>query len=116
MSNEIRVFNPEDVQNNKGIAALSIVPLLFLIYVLGSNKSEYLKYCSNQGIVFTILYIACNVIVRMLGFIPLIGWLISFVFAIVNIAVFILLIYQIYCAYNGRIKPLPVIGDIEFIK
>ena len=59
-----------------------------------------------------------GVISTILGFIPVIGWiiggLISIVIGIVNLLV--ILILSIIDAASGKTSPLPLVGDIQIIK
>lgn len=114
----IYVFNPEDVESNRKLGALAIFPFLFVIYFLTTAqvKSLYLRYCANQGIIFTIFYIAANFLGAILGAIPFVGRIIAVVIAILQVAVLALTLYQCYKAYKGEAKPLPFIGDIEILR
>lgn len=107
---------PQFEEDKKIIATAAVFPFLFLIYFIAGKGSEYVKYCANQGAVFTIIEIICWGVGKVLGIIPVIGTLVGWILWIVGIAMFALTVYQMYNAFKGTIKPLPVIGDVTIIK
>lgn len=107
---------PQFEESKKVLATVAVFPFLFLAYFIAGNDSNYVKYCANQGLIFTIIHIVCWGVGSVLGIIPLIGDIVGLVLYIVGVAMFILTVYQMIGAFKGTIKPLPVIGDIELIK
>ncbi len=105
-------FEPD----KKTIATVVVFPFVFLIYFIVGKGSEYVKFCANQGLVFTIIEVICWGVGAVLGGIPLIGAVVGWVLKIIGIAMLILIVYQMIGAYKGTIKPLPIIGDVELIK
>lgn len=103
-------------QNNKVIAAIAVFPVFFIIYFIAGKGSDYVKYCANQGLAFTLIGIIVSVAAKIIGIIPLIGFLFGIIFWAIDVAMLILIIYQAYNAYKGTIKPIPIIGDITIIK
>ena len=97
--------DPIDVEQNKVIALLSYLGILFLIPLLIRKDSQFCRYHVNQGL---ILFIA-NVIINFAsGFIGLLG--------ILSIATLIFMIMGIINCCKGVCAPLPLIGTIELIK
>ena len=103
-------------EDKKIIATAAVFPFVFLIDFIAGKGSEYVKYCANQGAVFTIIQIICWGVGWVLGGIPLIGAIVGLALKIVGIAMLVLTVYQMYNAFKGTIKPLPVIGDVTLIK
>ena len=103
-------------EDKKILATVCVFPFLFLAYFLAGKGSEYVKYCANQGAVFTIIHVICWGVGSVLGIIPLIGAVVGLVLKVVGVAMLLLTIYQMVGAYKGTIKPLPVIGDVTLFK
>lgn len=111
---------PQFEEDKKVVASVAVFPILFLIYFIAGNDSAYVRYCANQGLIFTIIGVIISVIYGVvngiLGGIFLIGTIIYLVFGLIGLAILILTIYQMVGAFKGTIKPLPVIGDVEILK
>lgn len=105
---EKRVFEAEDIEKNKVLSAVAY--LLFFIPLLAAPDSKYGKFHVNQGLLNLILAIAGGII---LGFIPIIGWMLLPLF---NLAILALDIYGAYNAYTGKAIEMPLYGHIEIIK
>ena len=102
-------FSQDDINNNNILAAVVLVPLLFWVYFITDKQSNYVRYCANQGLVFTILFVVLSVAAALLGFLPLVGW----IFKIADILLAVAVIIQIIGAIGGGIKDLPLIGEID---
>lgn len=89
----------KDVEENKGIAALSYLWILFLIPLLTKKDSAFAMYHAKQGLVLFIF----STIAGFIFWIPVVGWLLP-------LFSFILFIIGIVNALGGKTQPLPVIG------
>ncbi|MBQ2998619.1 MAG: hypothetical protein IJD62_06405 [Oscillospiraceae bacterium] len=98
---------------NKLLAAISYVWILCIVTILCAKDDAFARYHANQGLVLLIANIASVVAGFILGFIPFVGGIISW---IISIALFVLMILGIVNAATGKMKPLPLIGGIEIIK
>lgn len=103
-------------EDKKVIATAAVFPFVFLIYFIAGKGSEYVKYCANQGAVFTIIHVICWGVGWVIGGIPFIGAIIGLALKIIGLAMLALTVYQMVGAFKGTIKPLPVIGDVTLIK
>jgi uncharacterized membrane protein len=104
--------DPNDAEQNKGMAIIAYI-LFFVPLLTGDhNKSPFVKYHTNQGTVLFIFSVG-GWIVSSILMIILIGALLGFV---VGIASLVFLILGIINAVNGRMKPLPLIGKFTIIK
>jgi uncharacterized membrane protein len=89
-----------DVQENKSIALLSYISILFLIPLLSKKDSTFCQFHAKQGLVLFIVEV--------------IGWFLTPFFGLgvlVNLVALILLIVGIVNVLNGEMKKLPLIGD-----
>lgn len=102
-------FSKEDIDNNKMIALLSYIGILFIIPLLVAKESPYARYHINQGIVLFIFEAICAAVFS----IPLLGWIVGGVGEIICV---VLLIIGILNVLNGSAKPLPIIGKFTILK
>lgn len=97
----------KDIEENKFMAFLSYLGILFLIPLLAKKDSPYCQFHAKQGFV---LFIA--MIVAQLGWfifwIPFLGWLLA---AAVYLFLFILWLIGVINVFSGKTAPLPVIGQ-----
>jgi len=96
-----------DVEQNKGMAAIAYLGILFLIPMFLKKDSQFAMYHAKQGMVLFI----CEVIVSFLVWTPFMGGFLSYFTWILNVFIFILFIMGIMNALGGKMKPLPVIGS-----
>ncbi len=94
----------KDVEENKAIAAIGYLGILFLIPLLAKKDSPFAQYHAKQGMVLFIF----EVIFSFIVVIPILGWVIS---PIGWLFAFILFIMGIINALGGKKQPLPVIGQ-----
>lgn len=101
-------FDQADIENSKALAIIAyLFPILFFLPYVSNNKSEYARFISNQVLTLAILDVAAGIVGKILGFIPLIGGLIS---AILALGCFALAILGLVDAASGRVRKLPVVG------
>ena len=104
--------DPNDAEQNKGMAIIAYI-LFFIPLLTGDhNKSPFVKYHTNQGLVLFLFSVGGSIISSILVFI-LIGILLMFV---VGIASLVFCVIGIINVLNGQMKPLPLIGKFEIIK
>jgi len=95
-----------DTNNNKIMAVLCYLWILWIIPLLtGAKDDSFVKFHINQGIILTI----CSAVVWVIGFIPAIGGVISW---IGGIAILVLSVIGIINAVNMEEKPVPVVGTL----
>ncbi|MBQ6293377.1 MAG: zinc-ribbon domain-containing protein [Lachnospiraceae bacterium] len=93
-----------DIAENKGMAILCYLGILWLIPFLAKKDSPFVKYHLNQGLLVLILGIA----VAIISWIPVIGWLCA-------VVVFALAVIGIVNVVNGKAQELPVIGKFKLL-
>lgn len=102
-------FSAQDIAENKVLCVLCYFGILLLIPLLTKKDSPFVRFHSNQGLVLLLF----NIIVSILGAIPLVGWVVSIVGAVVGLVFWIMGLVNVL---NGRAKTLPLIGGITIIK
>lgn len=79
-----------------------VTGILFLVI---EKDSKLVRFHAFQSILISAVFIILNMI---LGFVPIIGWLISLLLSPVAFILWLVLLYQ---AFQGKWFKLPLIGD-----
>lgn len=111
------LFTQDDIDANKGLAAVACIPPLFWIPIVAKPDSGFGKFFANQGLILTIFEVATSIISvilgKLLGAIPLLGGLLSGlivgVISLVQLAAFLFLLVS---ALQGKARILPLIGGL----
>ncbi len=106
-------MDPNDVQQNKVMAVLAYIGILFLVPLLAAPNSQYARFHTNQGLVLFLFDIAVGIVSAIVAFIPFVGLILS---PLLGLAMFVLMILGIVNAATGNAKELPLIGKIRIIK
>lgn len=110
-------FDPQDINNNKGMSVLAYIGFLFLVPLLACPNSKFARYHTNQGLVLFLLEFALGVETGILGIIPIAGLIIGgLLSAVGGIFTLVLMIMGIINAAQGQAKELPLIGKITLLK
>jgi len=100
----------KDVEENKAIAAIGYLWILFLVPLLAKKDSPFAQYHAKQGM---ILFIA-----------DIILWFVSFIISVATLGIGLYLSWIIWLlimiwtilgivnALNGKMQPLPIIGKM----
>ncbi|MBU1449011.1 hypothetical protein KJ925_00065 [Patescibacteria group bacterium] len=92
-------FDPKDIEENKLLACLSYVNILFLIPLLAKKDSRFCQEHAKQGLLMFLAFIVGSFIFWF----PVIGWLLWFAYVIINI------VALVKCLM-GEFWEIPVIG------
>ncbi len=112
----IETADVRDAEEHKGLAAIAYLgPLVFVALLLG-RQSPFARYHLNQGLVLAITWLVFWVVGLvldvLLSFIPIVGWIVA---ACIPVTLFLgwlyLAITGVLNAVNGRVRPLPGIGQ-----
>ncbi|MGG1634350.1 DUF4870 domain-containing protein [Paenibacillus sp. NRS-1760] len=76
-----------------------------IIFLVLEKKSRFVRLHAVQSIVLSVAFIAANI---LLGFIPIIGWLLGI---LLGLAAFIAWIGLMLLTLQGKLNKLPVIGE-----
>ncbi len=108
LENNNEDYDPEDIEKNKTMAGLSYI--IFFLPLLACPDSKYGKFHANQALLLLIVSVIGNIV---LGFIPVIGWMLLPVYAVV---ILIMGIMGLVNGFGGKVKQLPLIGKYTIIK
>ena len=106
----------KDADENKAIAAIWYLGILFLVPLLVKKDSPFAQFHAKQGLVLFIsdivVWIAIWLLAIVLAFIPIIGWIVAILLLIAGVVFFIaLFIIGLMNALGGKMKELPLIGQ-----
>lgn len=107
-SQQEEIFDPADIEKNKTMAGLAY--LIFFLPLIVCPESKYGKFHANQALLLLIVSIGGNIV---LGFIPIIGWILIPLFLI---AVCVFGIMGLINGFGGKAKQLPLFGKFTIIK
>lgn len=107
-------YTYDDMSNNRIVAALSVVPVLFWIKMI-MGDSKYINFYANQGCFLLIVGIVMNIILAIVKNVPFFGGIIGWLFGILDGILGIITIFQIINALRMKAKTLPFVGDISII-
>jgi uncharacterized membrane protein len=93
-------------ENVAGLLCYVLGWITGIVFLLIEKENKFVRFHAVQSIV---VFGAYTVLVIVLNFVPLIGWIIS---TIVGILAFILWIVLMVKAYQGQLYKLPVAGNI----
>lgn len=104
MSEPEIVHDHRDIEQNKVMAILAYIWLLFLVPLLAAKDSKFARFHTYQGISLFILWALINALRWILPYnLSDLVWLLS-------LGHLALAIVGIVNAYQGKAKPLPLIG------
>ena len=110
-------FDTNDIEQNKILAAVGYIPVLFLVPLLASPQSAYAKFHANQGLILTlctlVLGIAQAVLCAIFGIMPILrDFIPTIIQTVVSVAILAYMVIGIIYAAQGRAKKLPIIGEL----
>ncbi len=114
-------IDPRDIADNKGMAFLAYLGVLFFIPLVARPESKYCRFHANQGLVLLLLDIAIYIVAAILSSLFLMiswrmYWLSSLLYLAASGIVLTFSIMGIVNAATGKAKRLPIIGNINIIK
>ncbi len=80
----------------------------FIIALLVNREDKYVMYYAKQSLVIFIIALIAGAITGIFGWIPIIGWIISFA---INIIIIIAWFLSWLYALSGEKKEIPIVSD-----
>ena len=90
----------KDIEENKLVAVLSYIGILFLIPMFAKKESKFSQFHAKQGLVLFLLEVLALVLMPLFG----LGILL-------NLAAFILSVIGVINVLGGKMVKIPLIGD-----
>lgn len=102
----IIIMDPESIEDGKMIAIISYLTVIGLIIAILLNNDKknpfaFLHIRQSLGI-----WVA-GLVLGLVALIPFLGWLI---FIVGSILIFVMWVVGLFNAFNGKAKPVPVLG------
>ncbi|MCL1918994.1 MAG: hypothetical protein FWG14_11865 [Peptococcaceae bacterium] len=105
-----------DAQKNKFVGAVAYIIFLFIVPLLAAKGSPFAKYHANQGLTLWLFgFCLPTFIYFVVKIIPVVGVYVAFISYALYLGAFVLMIIGIINAINGKMQPLPIIGQFTFI-
>lgn len=91
-----------------------LTPLgLIIAFVLGDRENS--RFHLNQALVLFLTSILMDVVRRVIGWLPLVGWMAKLLISLFGIVWIILWLIGIFSAITGEEKKIPILGDIKLL-
>ena len=116
VKNETSEISKDEIENGKGLAAISYIGILVLIPYLTEKNNKFVLFHAKEGLNLFLLSVIAGFASSILVVIPIIGLLLSIIPVAVGIAHLVLAIMGVINAANGEAKELPIINKIKLIK
>ena len=112
-------FDSGDLKENRVLGGLGY--LVFFVPLVACPKSAYGRYCANQGLILLIaqllVWLVFGILTSILGWVPLVGWIIGLARKILHLGVFLVAAYLAYLACSkGDAREVPYFGKFNIIK
>lgn len=106
-----------DLSGNRGMAILAYLGVLIIVPFLGESKNDpFVKFHIKQGLGLIIVWIAAGILSSILSFVLTtiggLAFIISFLFPIIYLGIFVVNIVGLINAATGKTKSLPIIGGL----
>ena len=102
-------YATSDIDSTKAVCVAAYIPVLFFLPLVAAKGSPVGRFHAGQGLLITLFSIIASIVSN----ITFIGGIISWV---MRIALVVAVVMAIVNTGNGKVKRLPLIGNIELIK
>ena len=87
-----------------GLAYVTIIPAIIFLVVAPYNQKSFIRFHAWQSIFLTVAAVVIDIV---LGFIPIIGWILLAPFCLLVLVVWVICLVK---AFGGQRFALPLIG------
>ena len=113
-------FKKEDIDANKLVSILSYLHILVIVPLLAMKESPFAQYHAKVGLNLLLWHLVAEVgggiLTSIIGWIPVIGWLVSLALALINLALWCINIFGIVSAVQGKARELTFLESFKIIK
>jgi uncharacterized membrane protein len=95
------------------LAYFTIIPAIIFLVVAPYNRDRFVRFHSFQCLFLAAAAFVLFVALGIFAMIPFVGWLVGLIlFPLLGLAMFALVLFTMYKAYNNEKFMLPVIGKL----
>ncbi len=98
-------------ENIAGVIAYLFGLISGIIILVIEKDNKFVRFHAAQSTVLSMAIIVFSIVIMMVGWIPIIGWLIALLSIFVYLAIFLLWIFLMYKAFSGEMYRLPMLAD-----
>lgn len=95
-----------------GLAYVTIIPAIIFLVLEPYNRNATVRFHSWQCIFLALAWIVVSIGLMILGMVPGVVFLEIVLWPLVDIAFFILWLYLLISAFNGKRVKLPIVGEL----
>lgn len=116
--------DPADVAANRGMAMISYMLLLIFLPLTQCKNSPYVRFHANRSLVTYVFCFGGGLLLFGIGaltvFVPTVGPILTLICGVLSwgmmMSVSVLCLIGMVQAWQGKARPLPILGGITFIK
>lgn len=109
-------FDANDIQANKAMGILAYIGPLVFIPMFACKNSKFAQSNAEQGIMLFIFEAIISVLSVIFAFIPVVGTVFGIIFYLLDLGLCVIAILGIVFSAQGRVKDLPIVGQLRLIK
>ena len=113
-------YQPQDIDANRYVSILAYLHILVLIPLLAMKESPFTQYHAKVGLNLLLLHLAAEVagsiVTSLVGWIPVIGWIVGIAFGLLNFVLWCVNIFGIVSAVQGKARELTILEAFKIIK
>lgn len=113
-------FKKEDIDANKIVSILSYIHILVIVPLLAMKESPFAQYHAKVGLNLLLWHLVAEVgggiLNSVVGWIPVVGWLVGIAVGLVNIALWCINVFGIVAAAQGKARELTFLEPFKIIK
>ncbi len=95
-----------------GLAYVTIIPAIIFLIIEPFNKNSFVRFHSWQSIFLAVAMLAVDIVLHIIGRLPFVGLINLFLWPAVALLFFILWLFVMINAFNGKRSKLPLIGNL----
>ena len=94
------------------LAYVTIIPAIIFLVMEPYNRNRFIRFHAFQCLFFAGAWIILWIALSMFAHIPVLGWLSILIWPLIGLAGFVIWIFLVLKANQGKMFKLPVIGDL----
>jgi uncharacterized membrane protein len=94
------------------LAYVTIIPAILFLVLEPYNRKRFVRFHAFQSVFFFLGWAVLNFGLAFFSHVPILGWATVLLWPIINLAMFLILFFLMFKAYQGQTFKLPVIGDM----